>query len=351
MSEFMKFDPNPIPFFKRVEDLTPELLASYKESAYDWQPGDEGCLRITKSSLNTHNFCPYQYKLSNIYRLPTIENEAMVKGSNVHAIVEYFWANVDEPPHEPECICNNLNHNRYDETCPQNQENRFELTSVLKAAKTLLGEGNERKAREMLHAVMPEPPEPYEYGEKVVIEKWFDWQWERFLMTKGIDWAAVGNEVSVHARINVEIHGEDIPVHIRGFIDTIFSDGEGGFILMELKTGKWNLRKAKSMREEMQFYRLALEEGQQSEYLPVSHWAWEFPNGTANGGIKSEWEIEKLGTRKTSYAPRTVNNNIRKLVLGHVTGIFEPEPHAAKCEWCDYMELCPAWGGTMGEEE
>lgn len=325
MSEFMKFDPNPIPFFKRVEDLTPELLASYEESSYTWQPGDEGCLRITKSSLNGHNFCPYQYKLNNIYQLPTIENEAMVKGSNVHAIVEYFWANVDEEYQ---------NHG-----------------TPLETAKALLAEDDERKAREILHAVMPEPPEPYRYGEKVVIEKWFDWQWERFLVTKGVDWVAVGNEVSVHARINVEIHGEDIPVHLRGFIDTIFSDGEGGFILMELKTGKWNLRKAKSMREEMQFYRLALEEGQQSEYLPVSHWAWEFPNGTANGGVKSEWEIEKLGTRKTSYAPRTVMNNIRKLVLGHVTGVFEPEPFDKKCEWCDYLELCPAWGGTMGEEE
>jgi len=325
MSEFMKFDPNPIPFFKRTEDLSPELLASYEESSYTWQPGDEGCLRISKSSLNTHNFCPYQYKLSNIYRLPIMENEGMVKGSNVHAIVEYYWANVDE--------------------------NTKITGTPLDTAKTLLKDGNERKAREILHAVIPEPPEPYKLGEKVVIEKWFDWQWERFLVTKGIDWVAVGNEVSVHARINVEVHGYDIPVHIRGYIDTIFKDGDGGFILMELKTGKWNLRKAKNMREEMQFYRLALEEGQHSNYLPVTHWAWEFPNGTANGGIKSEWEIEELGTRKTSYAPRTVNNNIRKLVLGHVTGIFEPEPHAAKCEWCDFMELCPAWGNVMGEEE
>lgn len=318
MSEFMKFDPNPVPFFMRDEDISPELLASYKESSYTWQPGDEGCLRITKSSLGTHNFCPYQYKLSNIYQLRSAENEAMVKGNNVHAIVEYFWANVGKP---------------------------------LETAKSLLAEGNERQAKETLRSVIPKPPEAYKLGEEAVIEKWFDWQWERFLVTKGVNWVAVGNEVPVHARINVDIHGENIPVHLRGFIDTIFSDGEGGFILMELKTGKWNLKKAKSMREEMQFYRLALEEGQHSDYLPISHWAWEFPNGAANGGVKPEWEIEELGTRKTSYAPRTVNNNIRKLVLGHVTGTFEPEPHAAKCEWCDFMELCPAWGGTMGEEE
>ncbi len=39
--------------------------------------------RISKSSLATYAFCPYQYKLSYIHRLPSIESEAMVKGTNV----------------------------------------------------------------------------------------------------------------------------------------------------------------------------------------------------------------------------------------------------------------------------
>mgnify|MGYP003645879002 CR=1 FL=1 len=42
--------------------------------------------RISKSSLATYTFCPYQYKLSYIHRLPSIESEAMVKGTNVHSI-------------------------------------------------------------------------------------------------------------------------------------------------------------------------------------------------------------------------------------------------------------------------
>ena len=104
------------------------------------------------------------------------------------------------------------------------------------------------------------------------------------------------------------------------------------------------------MREEMQFYRLALEQGQFNKYLPVSHWAWEFPNGHANNGVKAEWEIEEIGTRKTSYAPRTVMNNIKKLVRSHIEDDFEPKPFASKCEWCDFMELCPAWGGGIENE-
>ena len=151
-----------------------------------------------------------------------------------------------------------------------------------------------------------------------------------------------------------------VPVHLRGFIDTIFPDGGGGFVLMELKTGKWTPKKAKSMREEMQFYRLMLEEGNYMKYLPVTHWAWEFPRGWANGGTKAEWELEDTSTRKTSYAPRTVMNNIKKLVRAHITDSFEPAPKTwtnangetlSSCQMCSYMEICPAWATDEYEEE
>ena len=311
----MKFNPNAVSLIERgVEARTDELRKSYEESAYNWQPGQGGTLRISKSSLGSHGFCPLKYKFSYIYRLPSEESEAMTRGTNVHSIVEYFWHHVDD---------------------------------VLDEVLTLIEEDKKLLAKDKLRSVIPTPPTPYEFGEQVVIDKWLDWQWDRLLITNGDNWKPTGNEVSAHARMEIEVDGEKIPVHLRGFIDTIFSDGEGGSILMELKTGKWNLKKAKYMREEMQFYRLMLEEGGYANYLPVTHWAWEFPNGTANGGIKAEWEIEELGTRKTSYAPRTVMNNLVKLIRSHLKDEFEPKPFALKCEWCDFMELCPAWGGGM----
>lgn len=315
----MKFNPNDVSLVDRgAEARTDELLKSYEESSYNWMPGMDGLLRISKSSLGSHGFCPLKYKFSYIYRLPSEESEAMVRGTNVHNIVEYFWNHIDD---------------------------------VLDEVLTLIADDKKHVAKEKLFSVIPSPPTPYELGEQVVIEKWFDWQWNRLLITEGKHWKPIGNEVSAHARMEIEVDGENIPVHLRGFIDTVFSDGDGGSILMELKTGKWNMKKAKSMREEMQFYRLMLEEGGYADYLPVTHWAWEFPNGTANGGVKAEWEIEQLGTRKTSYAPKTVMRNLVKLVRSHLKDEFEPAPYAAKCEWCDFMELCPAWGGGMENAE
>lgn len=328
MSEFMKFDPNPIGFADRdVKAHTPELLESYYNSVYAWQPGMSQHLRASKSSINDFDWCAYQYKMKHIYKLSEAENEDMVRGTNVHAIAQYYWNNVNK---------------------------------VLPEAIELLKEGKKLLAKDLLYSVIPQPPEAYRLGEDAVIKQWFEWQFKRFVVTEGRNWAGVATEVSCHALIHVDIDGEEIPVHLRGYIDTIFSDGEGGFVLMELKTGKWNLKKAKSMREEMQIYRLMLEEGEYAKYLPVTHWAWEFPRGWANGGMKAAWELEEIGTRKTSYAPRTVNNLIEKLVRAHMTDSFEPSPRKWRgqdgemisgCQYCSFMELCPAWGMDIEGEE
>tara|TARA_R110002020_G_scaffold168349_1_gene357061 strand:- start:7190 stop:8191 length:1002 start_codon:yes stop_codon:yes gene_type:complete len=326
MSKFVKFNPNPKSLVERGSEApTPELEESYQRSTYAWQPGmmdDDGNslkLRLTKSSLGNYSWCPYQYKLKHIYRLKEEENEDMVRGTNVHNIVEYYWTAARD---------------------------------VIYKAIEELENGDKRLAKDTLYSIIPNPPQPYLLGEQEVIDQWFEWQWNRFMVTEGVDWLPTGNEVSAHAMLDVEIDGEIIPVHLRGFIDTIFPDGEGGSVLMELKTGKWNPKKAKSMREEMQFYKLMLEEGGYVEYLPVTHWAWEFPRGWVNGGTKAEWELEDTSIRKTSYAPRTVMNNIKKVVKAHMNDSFEPTPKewrakdgstGSNCHYCSFMELCPAW--------
>ena len=68
-------------------------------------------------------------------------------------------------------------------------------------------------------------------------------------------WRPAGVEANVHATRFVEVDGEAIPIHINGFIDTLFADDDG-FALMELKTGKYKARsKVPSMRKEMAFYK------------------------------------------------------------------------------------------------
>ena len=77
-------------------------------------------------------------------------------------------------------------------------------------------------ARQMTHDIIPKPPSPYLYGEDEQISTWVDWQFERLVITKGVDWFPVGNEAEVHATRNVEVDDIIVPIHMRGFIDRIF---------------------------------------------------------------------------------------------------------------------------------
>ena len=103
----------------------------------------------------------------------------------------------------------------------------------------------------------------------------------------------------VHAKTEVEHDGVMYPVHLKGYVDRIFSDGDDGYVLMELKTGKWKDApyKYSSMRLEMEFYKNMIILAERDEFLPVTHWAWEYPNGQVNGGDGADWIIEETKTK------------------------------------------------------
>ena len=69
--------------------------AAYAKSTYQWEPGHEKMLRITKSSLTSDfDFCPKQYEYKRIHRLPEPSTDAMTKGTNVHDAIEFYYNNV-----------------------------------------------------------------------------------------------------------------------------------------------------------------------------------------------------------------------------------------------------------------
>jgi len=329
--KLMKFNPNEKYFTEDSEYNNEEMLNSYRLSAYNWQPGmknEDGevmKLRMSKPTITGFAFCPYHYYLQNILGHKSTETPAMVKGANTDNVVEYFWKAI--PEH-------------------------------LEEIKSLVKENKHNQAYEKMKSVIPTPPEPYQNNEPASIDTWLSWQWDRFLVTNGENWLPTGNEEEVHAMFDVEINGTKIPVHMKGYIDRIFSDGEGGSVIMELKTGKWNKYKSASMRKEMQIYKLMLENSPEgTKFLPVTAWAWEFPSGDTNGGDKREWEIEYMGTNKTRYAPKSVQKMIEKVVKAHLFDDFKPKHnsscksycrHENICSWCDFMDICPGWNG--GEE-
>tara|TARA_R110002012_G_scaffold41648_2_gene113819 strand:+ start:2941 stop:3930 length:990 start_codon:yes stop_codon:yes gene_type:complete len=321
----MRFNPNePI-----VDTEYPheDLMDSYNTSCYNWQPDmKDKILRITKSSVGTFDFCPKQYYFQNILGLRGEERDYHIRGSNVHDAVEYFWKEV--PKH---------------------------LDDILKELK----DGNIESAKSIQKQVLPTPPEPYEYGEGVQLSKYLDWQMERLQnipYEAASDWLPIGNETEVHAtRIVVASDGTEVPIHMKGYIDRIFiDDAHTGIVLMELKTGKWvekGGRKRASMRSEMQFYRMMLEHSPHMEFLPVVGWGWQYPGGGINGGDGPKWDYESVKGPGGRYAPKTVEKRLKRVVDAHLNNDFPAEAHEAKCEYCDFMEMCPAWMGDYAMEK
>ena len=330
----MRFNPNADDSRPTIEDYFEETgnqeeYDSYKISTYAWNPNKDETkkLRVTKSSLGTFGWCPEQYYLEKFKGLRGEQVAHHIRGLNVHDMMEWFWASFD----------------RKDEVL------------------ALIEQGKEDDAKQILYDHIPQPPEPYAYGEDEQIAQWVEWQFHRLKITKGKDWEPVGVEANIHATRTVVIDGEPIPIHMNGFIDTLFADDDG-FALMELKTGKYKKRsKVGAMRKEMGFYRMMLEHSNHHEFLPITHWGWEFPGGGINGGEGATIYYEHVS--KGSRVSKSVENALEKLVRAHINMEFPPTPflgrlregetmedalerNGLKCSWCDYKEHCSQWAVT-----
>lgn len=295
----------------------------YKNSTYGWNPADHDgrVLRITKSNFGTFNWCPQQYYLQSFKGLRGETVYYHTRGLNVHDMVEYFWAT---------------------------------FTSK-EDALALIAMNDDEGARQLLHATIPSPPTPYLYGEDEQIAQWVDWQFQRLKITQGINWEPTKVEANIHANRFVEVDDVQIPIHLSGYIDTIFDTGKGGYALMELKTGKYNSSKPTNMRKEMAFYKMMLDHSPHAEYLPITHWGWEFPGGGIEGGVGPTIDYEKVGKR----AMTSVENGLKKLIRAHINMEFPPTPFLGKlpkgvaiedavlkCNWCDYKSQCEFWSVT-----
>jgi hypothetical protein len=329
----MRWNPNGDDSRPTIDDYLAETgheeeAESYRMSTYAWSPllTPDKKLRITKSSLGTFGWCRQQYYLEKFKGMRGEQQDHHIRGLNIHDMMEWFWANF---------------------TTEQEVE-------VLALADDV------PKARQLFYSVFPTPPEPYIYGEDEQIAQWAEWQFQRLLHTGGKQWRPVGVEANIHATRYVEVDGEGIPVHMNGFIDTLFADDDT-FALMELKSGKYSTRsKPGSMRKEMAFYKMMLEHSNHAEFLPITHWGWEFPGGGINGGDGPAIFYEK--ERATSM--QSVEKALQKLVKAHIDMEFPPDPwmkrklhdeetleemlerNALKCSWCDFKEHCSFWSLT-----
>lgn len=316
--------------------------SAYAKSTYQWEPGHEKMLRITKSSLTSDfDFCPKQYEYKRVHRLPTPSTDAMIKGTNIHDAIEAYYNSV---------------------------------LPILDELHTLVQRNKMTEAMELAKSVLPD--KDYELNEQPSIDMRLFWDLHR-LKTVGKElYLPIINESEIHAYTEeeIEFNGEvyTIPVHYAGSIDRGFSEEDGSVAIMELKTGKWVQTKrgddwkdsdfkVKSMRREMAFYKMLLEIADH-EFQDVTHWGWVYPSGVVEGMESlNKYGYEQRSINKIFYEKITkrmntsYNKSIQKLKSGLLTAYlskdFPTSASAGKCAWCDFKSICPAWEGSDNPQE
>ena len=291
------------------------------QSSYAWAPkmGEEDIvIRVSKSTLTASKWCPKQLWLSKTHEVPQLQHDYLVIGDDVHQSMEAFYDNID---------ADNI--------------------PLLKEAAE---EGKDRLVMEQLKTYLPsrdevigmrrdsskdEPFYELEYDHNIT------WLLRneilRLSLTEAEHFLPVANEVKLSPRATFHVDDREVKVQLVGIIDRIFSEGENGLALMELKTGKWHPRKLSAMRMEMAYYKMLSELSTEPELKAaglndkmVTHWGWRY-----SAADRLDYEPVKR------VSERAMQTSLNKLLRMYVDQEFPVTKDDFKCSYCDYMDLCP----------
>ena len=278
------------------------------EYTYRWNPEKElPILKITKSSLGSFQFCPLNYQYGYIEDIKQKQSPAMLKGTIIHNAQEEFWKMV-------------------------NVKDALEYKD------------EPMKLQKHFRGIYPEAPaEDYEDIYRAMTA----YNTERFLECieeETLDnFIPVGNETVLHGSYTTE---NGVPVHLMGIIDRMFYEN-GGYILMELKTGAWKDTKKTSMRKEMSFYKLLFESADPElvrsfgldPEIPITHWGWYFP--------PSNYVYAEPVSNRSAVA---MLNSMDKLINSYLENEFAAAYYYKKCIHCGHYDHCEAAdGGTQND--
>ena len=293
------------------------------QSSYAWTPemGDEDIvIRVSKSTLTASKWCPQQLWLSKTHEVPQVQHDYLVIGDDVHQSLEAFY------------------HNAKPEDIP-----------LLKDAAM---EGKDRLVMDHLRTWVPSRDEVIDMRrdaskDEPFYEREYDhnmtWLLRneilRLTHTEPEHFLPVANEVKLSPITKFHLDDGVVKVRLVGIIDRVFSEGEGGLALMELKTGKWHPRKMSAMRMEMAYYKMLIELSTEDELKAVglndkivSHWGWRY-----SAADRLDYEPVK------KVSERAMETALNKLLRMYVDQEFPTTKDTFKCSYCDYMDLCPKY--------
>ena len=281
-----------------------------REYTYQWNvEDDEPTLKITKSSYGSFKWCPKKYEFSYIDRLPQDTTEAMIKGTVVHNSREDFFEDFDikkaENMSNEELITYNMGLHPVDD-----YTDIYRNISVFEANRFI-----EAREEDKLDSYLP-----------IINEVMLD------------------AELFIPQDINPKcVLERDYTIHLQGIIDRMFIDN-GGYVPVELKTGPWKDYKRTSMRQELAFYKLLIENATDEvlenagidRNIPITHWGWYYP-------VSNYIEVEEVKKTSVNAVIRGITQLIKAYEDKHNGGEQFPAKYYFKtCQHCSFIDICDA---------
>lgn len=290
-----------------IDEAYEAAIGGMKEFTYKFKPENfndpsEPILKISKSSLMSHVWCPKKYEFSYIERLPQDQSEAMRKGTILHNHREAFFDDFDVKKAET------MSNSEIMEYCtslmPVDEYYDVSLTVAAFEAQRFIEAVSEQKTHEFL---------------PVINEKKFDCE--------------VVIPKDTHKKFTLQ---RDYTVRLQGIIDRVFIEN-GNLIPFEYKTGGWKDWKNTAMRKEMAFYQLMIENSTEevlakhglSKDMKVSHWGWYYP-------VANHITVEPIKKRTMT----SVMNHIAELIHAYEQKHFAPKFYYKTCTHCSFFGIC-----------
>ena len=118
------------------------------------------------------------------------------------------------------------------------------------------------------------------------------------------------------------------PHYLRGRVDRVDRTGDGGYEVIDYKTGQKVNSERLGGDIQLALYRLGARE------------AWDIEVGT--GSYYYVLDGEKVEVESGPDDRERVERTVLKVGEGVLGQDFEPRPSPAVCSWCDYRLVCPA---------
>lgn len=286
--------------------------------------------RFSKSSVGGANFCVQQYFIRYVLGVKEPETDDMIRGTNVHNIVEDFYRAVDMEPVR-------------------------EIMSLSTIAKV--------KVDRVHDYFMSLVPTLEHYQDNYALDE--DEHIRKFLLIEALrswdsnldNYLPIGNEITLHGVVELD----DQMVHITGMIDRLFVNERGEYHVHELKTGAFKDKKLKwkSMREELAYYVFLMKNCDDKLYdrknnvigemnlreANVAWWGWDHTGGKGVYRGKEPCRAKEMGSMLRSMSDLLrYHRNYRGDTDGLQFPLLEQSKTPYICEpWCRVKGFCPRY--------